>query len=113
MGVSETVMPIARSTNSTKPKSTKPGPIDKEADKKMNETEEAKSSDEDVIKIMSPLPQQAAADPNKLFEGFEWKTPRAEDPHSRMTSTLLRSPKPVDTKKAEFLSRINLLMGTR
>ena len=100
-------------TNSTtKPKSTtKPGPIDKEADKKMNETEEAKSSDEDVIKIMSPLPQQAAADPNKLFEGFEWKTPRAEDPHWDDVNFVARSPKPVDTKKAEFLSRIQSING--
>ena len=60
---------------------------------------------------MSPLPQQAAADPNKLFEGFEWKTPRAEDPHWDDVNFVARSPKPVDTKKAEFLSRIQSING--
>ena len=105
---------LGDANSTTKPRSrTKPGPSDEEADKKMNETEEAKSSDEDVIKIMSPVPQQAAADPNKPFEGFEWKTPRAEDPHWDDVNFVARSPKPVDTKKARFCLEFNLSMGKR
>ena len=106
----EEFMGSKRSSNVDNPEysdsKAEPSTSNKEADKITNKAEESKSSDEGVIEILSPVSIKVAADNEKAFEGFEWKTPRAEDPHWDDVNFVARSPKPVNMRKPEFLSRI-------
>ena len=89
----------------------------KKQEQKTNGTEGDKSGsgdesdDEDVIKILTPDVSKRASSTSESFKGFEWKTPRAEDPHWDDINFMARSPKPLSLQKPVFLSRIQSISG--